>query len=276
MDRVALDLGFIQVYWYSIFIFLGILTGFFFIYKEAKRKKINDEILLDLIFNSILIGIIGARLYYVIFNLPYYLSNIIEIFEIWNGGLAIHGGIISALIFIYYYCKKHDVKFIDILDIFVVGLIIGQAIGRWGNFFNQEAYGGVTTYNELVNDGIPTFIINGMFILGEYRQPTFFYESLWCLFGFISMIIIRRLSKTLKKGQLTSFYLIWYGIARLFIEGLRTDSLMLGPIKIAQVVSVIFIVVGLYLFIKYKDKKGIEYSYNYIEADKKPAIVYFK
>lgn len=276
MDRVALDLGFIQVYWYSIFIFLGILTGFFFIYKEAKRKKINDEILLDLIFNSILIGIIGARLYYVIFNLPYYLSNIIEIFEIWNGGLAIHGGIISALIFIYYYCKKHDVKFIDILDIFVVGLIIGQAIGRWGNFFNQEAYGGLTTYNELVNDGIPTFIINGMFILGEYRQPTFFYESLWCLFGFISMIIIRRLSKTLKKGQLTSFYLIWYGIARLFIEGLRTDSLMLGPIKIAQVVSVIFIVVGLYLFIKYKDKKGIEYSYNYIEADKKPAIVYFK
>ena len=158
----------------------------------------------------------------------------------------------------------------------MVGLIIGQAIGRWGNFFNQEAYGGVTTYNELVNDGIPTFIINGMFILGEYRQPTFFYESLWCLFGFISMIIIRRLSKTLKKGQLTSFYLIWYGIARLFIEGLRTDSLMLGPIKIAQVVSVIFIVVGLYLFIKYKDKNGREYSYNYIEADKKPAIVYFK
>ena len=276
MDRVALDLGFIQIYWYSIFIFLGMLVACFVIYKEAKKKEIDEEFLVNLIFNSILIGIIGARLYYVLFNITYYISNPIEILEIWNGGLAIHGGIISALIFIVYYCKKNNVNLIDILDIAVVGLIIAQAIGRWGNFFNSEAYGQITTYEELVNAGIPRFVINGMFILGEYRQPTFFYESIWCFFGFLGMLIVRTLSNNLKKGQLTGFYLIWYGIARLLIEGLRADSLMLGPIKIAQLVSIVFIIVGIYVFTRYQKKGEEQYLYSYIQPKNAPAMVYFK
>lgn len=249
MEKVALDLGPIQIYWYSIFIFIGMLVACFLIYKEAKKRGIDEDFLVNLTFNTIIIGIIGARLYYVLFNLSYYLGNPVEIFQIWNGGLAIHGGIIAGLLFIIYYCKKHEVNLWKILDIIVVGLIIAQAIGRWGNFFNSEAYGPITTAAHLKSLGIPQFIIDGMYILGEYRQPTFFYESVWCLFGFLAMLIIRQY-KYLKIGQLTSFYLIWYGIIRFIIEAMRTDSLMLGPLKMAQLVSLVFIVSGIIIFIK--------------------------
>lgn len=249
MEKVALDLGPIQIYWYSIFIFIGMLVACFLIYKEAKKRGIEEDFLVNLTFNTIIIGIIGARLYYVLFNFSYYLDNPVEIFQIWNGGLAIHGGIIAGLLFIIYYCKKHEVSLWKILDIIVVGLIIAQAIGRWGNFFNSEAYGSITTAAHLKSLGIPQFIIDGMYILGEYRQPTFFYESVWCLFGFLAMLIIRQY-KYLKIGQLTSFYLIWYGIIRCIIEAMRTDSLMLGPLKMAQLVSLVFIVSGIIIFIK--------------------------
>lgn len=249
MEKVALDLGPIQIYWYSIFIFIGMLVACFLIYKEAKKRGIEEDFLVNLTFNTIIIGIIGARLYYVLFNFSYYLDNPVEIFQIWNGGLAIHGGIIAGLLFIIYYCKKHEVNLWKILDIIVVGLIIAQAIGRWGNFFNSEAYGPITTAAHLKSLGIPQFIINGMYILGDYRQPTFFYESVWCLFGFLAMLIIRQY-KYLKIGQLTSFYLIWYGIIRFIIEAMRTDSLMLGPLKMAQLVSLVFIVSGIIIFIK--------------------------
>lgn len=249
MEKVALDLGPIQIYWYSIFIFIGMLVACFLIYKEAKKRGIDEEFLVNLTFNTIIIGIIGARLYYVLFNFSYYLDNPVEIFQIWNGGLAIHGGIIAGLLFIIYYCKKHEVNLWKMLDIIVVGLIIAQAIGRWGNFFNSEAYGPITTAAHLKSLGIPQFIIDGMYILGEYRQPTFFYESVWCLFGFLAMLIIRQY-KYLKIGQLTSFYLIWYGIIRFIIEAMRTDSLMLGPLKMAQLVSLVFIVSGIIIFIK--------------------------
>lgn len=247
MDRVALELGPIQIYWYSIFIFLGLLTASILIFKEARKRNIDEDFLINLIFNTIIIGLIGARVYYVLFNIPYYASNPIEILAVWNGGLAIHGGIFAALVFILIYCKKKNINSLQLLDIIVVGLIIAQAIGRWGNFFNSEAYGQVTTYAELKAQQIPTFIINGMYILGEYRQPTFFYESTWCFAGFLAMLIIRKY-KYLKRGQLTGFYLFWYGLGRLLIEGLRTDSLMLGPIKIAQVVSLVFIITGIVLF----------------------------
>ena len=225
------------------------LVACFLIYKEAKKRGIEEDFLVNLTFNTIIIGIIGARLYYVLFNFSYYLDNPVEIFQIWNGGLAIHGGIIAGLLFIIYYCKKHEVNLWKMLDIIVVGLIIAQAIGRWGNFFNSEAYGPITTAAHLKSLGIPQFIIDGMYILGEYRQPTFFYESVWCLFGFLAMLIIRQY-KYLKIGQLTSFYLIWYGIIRFIIEAMRTDSLMLGPLKMAQLVSLVFIVSGIIIFIK--------------------------
>lgn len=254
MDRVALDLGFIQIYWYSIFIFLGMLTACVVIYIEAKKRGISTDQIIDLTFSAVLTGIIGARLYYVVFNLPYYLKNPLEILEIWNGGLAIHGAILFGLLAIITYCKKKNINIMRMLDIIVVGLIIGQAIGRWGNFFNSEAYGMVTTLESLQSQGIPQFIIDGMYILGEYRQPTFFYESIGCLIGFLALLIIR-CKKNIKSGTLTAFYLVWYGVLRFLIEGLRSDSLMLGPIKMAQIVSLSFVLIGAFIFITNARKK---------------------
>lgn len=269
MDRVALDLGIIQIYWYSICIFFGILVACILIYRESQKRKIDQEFIINLAFNTIIFGIIGARLYYVLFNLNYYLSNPIEILEIWNGGLAIHGGILFGSLFVVYYTKKHKVETLKVFDIIVVGLIIGQAIGRWGNFFNQEAYGAITTATKLQSIGVPDFVINGMYILGEYRQPTFFYESIWNLFGFVALLIIRRYPY-LKTGQLSGFYLIWYSIARFIIEGMRADSLMFNNIKVAQIASIILLILGVFFFIYYNViKKSSLFEHLYKDDNKK-------
>ena len=267
MDRVAFKLGPLTIYWYSIFIALGLIVGSIFLFKEAKKKNISEDFLVNLIFYTVIIAIIGARAYYVLFNLPYYSKHPLEIFAIWERGLAIHGAIIAGVIFIYYYCKKSKVNFLEILDIVVVGLIIGQAIGRWGNFFNSEAYGQITSLAKLKAQGIPMFIIKGMYILGEYREPTFFYESVWCLLGFIILLSIRKFSKKLRVGQLTGTYLTWYSIGRFFIEGRRTDSLMLGPLRMAQIVSIICIILGLILIIF--NKKILKKDELYHQEDKK-------
>ena len=254
MNRVALDLGFIQIYWYSIFILLGLLVGLAVIYKEIKKQNINTDFFTNLAFYSIIIGIISARLYYVLFNLDYYSQNILEIFEIWNGGLAIHGGLIGGGLFALFYCHKYKVNVYRIFDICVVGLILAQAIGRWGNFFNQEAHGAATSLSHLQSLHIPDFIIEGMNIGGVYYEPTFLYESLWCLLGLIIILIIRRLKLT-KVGQPTALYLMWYGLGRFFIETMRTDSLMLGGFKVAQIISVIMVIIGL-LAIMITGRKG--------------------
>lgn len=265
MDRVFLDLGFIQIYWYSIFIFLGIFFGVSVILRECKKQRINEDFIVNMIFYTIIFGLIGARLYYVLFNLDYYLQYPLEILEVWNGGMAIHGGIIVGLLFIYFYTKKYHAKFLKILDIVVVGLILGQAIGRWGNFFNGEAFGGITTLEHLKSLGLPNFIIDGMYIQGAYHQPTFLYESIWCLFGFFMLLIVRKY-KYLKTGQLTGAYLLWYSLGRIFIEGMRTDSLMLGPFRVAQIVSLIGIIVGILLIVFCK--KGSRFDNLYIDKEK--------
>jgi phosphatidylglycerol:prolipoprotein diacylglycerol transferase len=141
------------------------------------------------------------------------------------------------------------VKPLRVTDIAVPSLIIAQAIGRWGNFFNGEAHGPVTTLANLKDLFIPQFVIDGMNIGGVYYHPTFYYESLWCLLGFIILILVRKFYKSLKCGQLTSIYLMWYGAGRLFIESLRTDSLMVGSIKVAQLVSGGMIVIGALIFL---------------------------
>lgn len=265
MNRVALDLGFIQIYWYSIMILLGLLAGLTVIYREVKRQKINTDFFTNLAFYSIIIGIISARIYYVLFNFDYYSQNILEIFEIWNGGLAIHGGLIGGGLFALFYCHKYKVNTYRILDICVVGLILAQAIGRWGNFFNQEAYGMLTTKEALISSGIPDFVINGMYINGAYYQPAFLYESIWNVFGFIILLIVRRLMKYLKTGQLTGIYLVWYSLGRIFIEATRQDSLMLGGIKVAQLVSIILIIAGLTLIVL--RKKGSRFDNLYRKGE---------
>lgn len=265
MSRIALDLGFIQIYWYSIFIMLAVLVGSYIIFREVKRQKLNEDFFVNLLFYGLIFGLIGARLYYVAFNLDYYLQYPVEILEIWNGGLAIHGGIIAGFLWILLYTHKYKTRTKKVLDILVPGLLIGQSIGRWGNFFNQEAFGAITTIENLQKLGLPDFIIQGMNIDGFYRQPTFLYESIWSFFGFIILLMLRRY-KYIKTGQLTGFYLMWYSFGRFFIEGMRTDSLMLGSLRIAQVVSIILFIVGLLLFIF--SKKGSRFDNLYKEAEK--------
>ncbi len=254
MSRVALDFGIVQIYWYSIFILLGVISALIVIYKELKKSNISLDIFIDMSFYSIIIGLIGARIYYVLFNLSYYCQNPLEIVQVYKGGLAIHGGIIFGLLYILYFCKKNQLNVLKILDIIVVGLILAQAIGRWGNFFNQEAYGSLTTYERLKSMHLPEFIIDGMNISNVYYTPTFLYESIWDLGGFFLLMILRKFQK-LKLGVLSGTYLIWYSLGRFFIEALRTDSLMLGNLKVAQLVSLLLILIGVVLIINSR-KRG--------------------
>ena len=272
MSRVALDLGFIQIYWYSIMIALGLFVGVSVILYEGRRKKIAEDFLINLIFLGTLFAILGGRIYYVIFNWGYYSRHLMEMFEIWNGGMAIHGAIIAGGIFTVYYAHKHEYNILKIVDIVVIGLIIGQAIGRWGNFFNQEAYGSAVSLEYLQSLHLPEFIINGMKIGNTYYHPTFLYESIWNLVGFIILLIASRI-KYIHLGQLSSIYMMWYGIGRFIIEGLRTDSLMLGDFKMAQIVSVVMFLGGLALFVYMLTKSRFDYRYNedYIEEKIKAA-----
>lgn len=254
MNRVAFNIFGFNVYYYSLCILLGVIVAYILITREGKKQGLQKEFISDLIFYTLIIGILGARVYYCVFNLDYYLANPSEILKIYNGGLAIHGGVIAGLIFVYLYTKKKNVSFIKILDIVAPAVIIAQSFGRWGNFFNQEAHGGITTYQNLKNMHIPEFIINGMHIDGKYYYPTFFFESIWCLIGFIILMIARK-NKNLRKGFQIGFYFIWYGIGRFFIETLRTDSLMFFGLKIAQIVSLIGIIIGIIIIVTNRNKK---------------------
>lgn len=254
MNRVAFNIFGFNVYYYSLCILLGVIVAYILITREGKKQGLTKEFTSDLIFYTLIIGILGARVYYCVFNLDYYLANPSEILKIYNGGLAIHGGVIAGLIFVYFYTKKKNVSFIKVLDIVAPAVIIAQSFGRWGNFFNQEAHGGITTYQNLKNMHIPEFIINGMHIEGKYYYPTFFFESIWCLIGFIILMIARR-NKNLRKGFQIGFYFIWYGIGRFFIEAFRTDSLMFFGLKIAQIVSLIGIIIGIIIIVTNRNKK---------------------
>ncbi len=255
MNPIMINLGFFQIYWYSFFLLIGFGLGGYLAIREAKKYNISEEFMMNLIFYTIPVAFVGARLYYVLFNLDYYSSHFLDIFKIWEGGLAIHGGVITGFLFIYCYTKKKNVSLWKLTDIFVVSLILGQAIGRWGNFFNGEAHGVETSLSYLQNLHLPNFIIQGMYIDGNYYIPTFLYESVWNLFGFFFLYYWRN-RKTTKIGQTSSLYLIWYGIGRFIIEGMRTDSLMFGSIRMAQLVSIITIVIGIYLYI-YKRKENL-------------------
>lgn len=266
MNKVAFVFGPFNITWYSICILLGIGLAVLIMVNEAKKYNIPKSFVINLTFWCIVFGILGARLYYVLFNLNYYLAYPLEIIKIWNGGLAIHGGMIAGVITLILYCKKYSVNVLKMTDIAVTGLILGQAIGRWGNFFNAEAHGGVVSKTFLNGLHLPNFIIEGMHINGHYYHPTFLYESFLCLIGLFVLLGVRSLKQT-KLGNTTALYLIWYGVVRFFIESLRTDSLMLGSIKVAQLISCLMIVGGIVMFIitkinckNYDDEKAGEYE----------------
>ena len=250
MNSTIFSFGSFSIKWYSVLVLLAFIIGYFVSSKLRKKENIPSFFFTDFVFYLIPIVIIGARIYYCIFSYKYYIDNPVDVFKIWQGGLAIHGGIIAGIIFLLYYCKKKDVKALRLMDCLAPALIIGQAIGRWGNFFNQEAYGRVVERAFLGSLHIPDFIIDGMYINYRYHHPTFLYESILCLIGFIIILLFYKFLKR-QDGQVVGLYFIFYGIIRFFIESLRTDSLMFFSFKAAQIVSIIMIVIGIYLFIRF-------------------------
>lgn len=269
MNPFLINTSFIQIRWYSVFIITGVVVSLIWMILEGKKFSLEKDFIINLLFWTMIFGIIGARIYYVMFNLEYYLEYPNEIYQIWNGGIAIHGGIIAGIITVIVYSKKYKVKSLKILDMLAPCLLFSQALGRWGNFFNSEAYGVQTTLAHLRNLHIPEFIINGMKIDGVYYTPTFLYESLWCMLGVILLIIIRKYKYT-KIGYQAGFYMIWYSIGRFFIESLRTDSLMLSNMRVAQFVSIALFIIGFIIILVQSKKPTLEVMYNdYVKMEPK-------
>ena len=240
IDKVAVSIFGLDIRWYGIFVTLGMVVAVLYTFYRAKKKNVSTDDLLDLALFTIFFGVIGARLYYVITYGGYTFK---DVFQIWNGGLAIYGGIIGGILAIYGVCRFKKLNFLGMIDCIGPGVMIAQAIGRWGNFFNGEAYGGIVEEGSMLyfmRMGLyPNELASGM----AYVHPTFLYECVWNVAGFILINIFYKKKKF--DGEIAFWYLAWYGFGRMLIEGLRTDSLMVGPFRISQLVGLLcFIACG--------------------------------
>lgn len=276
----------ISIRWYGAIIAFGFLLAVLFGGRIAYKWKINLDKMVDVLIYGTIFGIIGARLYYVAFEWGYYSKHLSEIIQIWNGGLAIYGGIIGGLLGAFIACKLEKINFLNLLDMASMSLLIGQGIGRWGNFANQEAFGTLTTKPwGMMSDTVLSYIqknpssfgLDGMTstqiaeYISEndlYVHPTFLYESVWCLLGFGVLYLILRKYRRFS-GQLFLTYGVWYGAERAIVEGLRTDSLFIGDtnLRVSQLLSIVLMTVCLALLValtvKYKKNpkpiEGIDY-----------------
>jgi phosphatidylglycerol:prolipoprotein diacylglycerol transferase len=250
MDPIAFNIFGLPIAWYGIFIATGMLVGILLADFTSKLKNVNYDELLNVVLISFPIAIIGARAYYVIFEFNQYKDNLIEVFNIRQGGLAIHGGLIFGMLAALVYTRYKKQNLLEFADVAAPSIIIGQAIGRWGNFFNSEAHGGMVTEGFISK--FPNFIQNGMLIDGTYYHPTFLYESIWNVM--VCVILIYLLTKTFKKGTVFFSYIGLYSIGRFFIEGLRTDSLMFAGIRVAQLISLAGIAIWIIFLVMNKKK----------------------
>lgn len=249
INPIAFRLGPFSVHWYALIILAGFAAGFLFIYRDCEKRGLKRDNLWDIALLCMIFGIIGARIYYVIFAFDE-MTDIWDIFKIWNGGLAIYGGIIAGIITIFCYCRRKKISVLNTFDICVPAILIGQAIGRWGNFVNGEVYGKPTTlpWNMTVNGSMGS-------------HPLFLYESLWNILGLVILVLLRRKKKT--DGQIFCCYLIWYAVGRFFLEMLRIPMYILyivpGRLAASQVVAIataVFAVI-LLIIITSKNKKTI-------------------
>lgn len=241
MDRVAFTIFGIDVMWYGILMAIGMILGTLIALKEAKRVGIKEDNILDLAIIAIPVGLICARLYYVIFNWEYYARNPSQVFNFRGGGMAIHGALIGGVLAGYLFSRYKKINFFKLADTVIIGMPLAQAIGRWGNFINKEAHGG------------PTNLPWGIMVDGVKVHPTFLYESIWDFGIFVFLWMFRK--KKSYEGQIIVLYAILYSLGRFFIEGLRTDSLMIGPLRMAQVISLVGVIGGLIAHI-YLSKKS--------------------
>ena len=239
INRTAFTIFGISIYWYGILMVTAMVIATAIYKKRDGLYQIKFKDILDLLIYLIPISLISARAYYVLFNLKFYMENPSQILNFRNGGMAIYGGVIGGIITCYLFCKKRKINFLDLIDYLAPGLVLGQSIGRWGNFINVEAYGTKTN--------LPWRM--GIYNLGEYIEvhPTFLYESLACFIIFIILIQIK--NKRFFKGQIACTYLLLYSLERTFVEALRTDSLMLGNIRISQLLSIIILVICVIIYV---------------------------
>ncbi|XIF20468.1 MAG: prolipoprotein diacylglyceryl transferase [Acetilactobacillus jinshanensis] len=263
LNPIAFDLGPIQVHWYGIFIASAVMLAVVLSAHEAQRQHLDPENIYDVIIYALPVAIVSARIYYVVFQWGYYQNHLDQIIAIWDGGIAIYGALIGAAIVVYYFCRLRQISVWTMLDIVAPTVIMGQAIGRWGNFMNQEAFGQVTSLSFLTHLHLPLWIIHQMLIQGAYRQPTFLYESIWDALGFILLMSLRHTPKLFKHGEIVLTYVAWYSFGRFFTEGMRTDSLMLGNIRFSQMLSVIFFVGAITLiFVRRHRTRPLNWYFN--------------
>jgi len=241
LDPVAFEIGPVTIRWYGIIMSSAFLAGILLAYIRAGQNRINPDHIITMVTLIIPAAIIGARIYYVAFEWENYAANPLDALAIWHGGLAIHGGIIGGVLAGIWYVRRHNLHLWLVADIVAPSLILGQAIGRWGNFINQEAHGGPVSYEFISH--FPSFIQDQMFIGGQYVHPTFLYESAWNLVVFA--VLVWRWPRKRFHGEIAMLYLILYSVGRFVIEGLRTDSLMVGELRVAQLVSLLMIAAGL-------------------------------
>lgn len=267
--RNSITIASIDIYFYSLIILTGVLIALYLGIKEGNKLGIKTDDILDGIIIILPLAILGARLYYVIFEWDRYRDNLGSVFAFREGGLAIHGAFIVAVVGAYVFTKVKKIDIFRVFDLIAPGFLVAQALGRWGNFFNQEAHGFVigNETNGVANLSLdaqrafleetlrlPAFITNNMYLNGptglNYYHPTFLYESLWNITGFIIMLVLRR-TKLIKSGDLIGFYLIWYSVGRFFIEGMRTDSLYVGDtgLRAAQIISIAMVILGAAVFV---------------------------
>lgn len=245
IDPVAFELGPISVRWYGILIATAFIIGIYGSGRLVRKAGMDEDDFYSMVLWVVLFSIIGARLYYVLFEWGYYSQHPEDILAIWKGGLAIHGGLIAGALTLFAGCRYYGMAFWRLADIISPFVILGQAIGRWGNYFNQEAYG-----YEVDPAEVPT----AMFIDGAWRHPTFLYESIWNAIGFVALSLLYRSGKA-REGEVGLSYIMYYSAGRFFIEGFRTDSLMIGSLRTAQVMSlVLFIGAGLLILIRRRRK----------------------
>lgn len=251
ISRVAFSIGSFAVYWYGILIAVGLLLAVLYAYFNAKYFGVDRDKLFDCVIVGIITSIIGARLYYVFFRWDYYGQHLGEIIDIRDGGIAIYGAIIGALIGGLAIAKFKRMRLLPVLDVTMTGFFIGQAIGRWGNFFNQEAFGSETgSVFRMVSEATG----------GVGVHPCFLYESVWCALGFLFLHIFNRKFQKYH-GQVFFIYLVWYGCERMIVEGLRTDSLYLpfrlfgADIRVSQLLSLVLFIAGVILLIINRKKR---------------------
>lgn len=236
----------ITIHWYGVLIALGLLLAYLFAVKKGKKRDVSSDTLVDVVLWGLPSALVCARLYYVVFSWADYKDNLWDIFKIWEGGIAIYGAVIGACLSTFIYCRVKKISVWKIFDIGAFGLLIGQIVGRWGNFVNAEAFGRQTE-NALLRMELVD--------LGITVHPTFLYESLWNVGVFLLLNLLEKYQKF--EGELFLLYITFYGVGRFFIEGLRTDSLWIGPFRISQIVALLCVTVGVILLIlgKKRSKK---------------------